>query len=55
MINRYDTFTQLKEVIVGTVNPSVCHIIKEPTEREFMLTVLESVRATQEQMADIFQ
>jgi N-dimethylarginine dimethylaminohydrolase len=55
MINRYDTFTQLKEVIVGTVNPSVCHIIKEPTEREFMLTVLESVRATQDQMADIFQ
>ena len=55
MINRYDTFTQLKEVIVGTVNPSVCHIIKNETEREFMLNMLESVKDTQDQMADIFQ
>ena len=55
MINRYDTFTQLKEVIVGTVNPSVCHIIKNETERDFMVNMLESVKATQDQMADIFQ
>jgi hypothetical protein len=41
MINRYDTFTSLKEVVLGQVNMSLVNLIKDERERDFLQAVLE--------------
>ena len=46
MINRYDTFTKLTEIIVGEVNLSVCNIIEDERERDLMCNVFESLDKT---------
>ena len=55
MINRYDTFTQLTEVVVGAVNLSVCNIIEDHRERDLMCNVFESIDKTLTDMVNIFE
>ena len=40
MINRYDTWTKLKEVVLGDVNLSLCNMIDDLDDRKRMTEIL---------------
>ena len=41
MINRFDTFTKLNEVILGKVNYSLLPLIEDDNERKLMENILQ--------------
>ena len=46
MINRYDTWTKLKEVVLGDVNISLCNMIDDLDDRKRMTEILYDVKDT---------
>ena len=55
MINRYDTFTSLKEVVLGQVNMSLVNLIKDERERDFLQAVLEQTSDSLNQIEKIYK
>ena len=48
MINRYDTWTKLKEVVLGDVNLSLCNMIDDLDDRKRMTEILYDAKDTLE-------
>ena len=55
MINRYDTWTKLKEVVVGDVNLSLCDMIDNNEDKKRMSDILYEVKDTLESTKKIFE
>ena len=55
MINRYDTWTKLNEVVLGKPNFSLCEQIKDNNDKEFMKDILHELDDTLIAMEKIFK
>ena len=55
MINRYDTWTKLKEVVLGDVNLSLCNMIDDLDDRKRMTEILYDAKDTLESIKSIFE
>jgi len=55
MINRFDGFTKLNEVILGKVNYSLLETIDNKSDKEFMKNVLEEMDRVFVDIEDIFK
>lgn len=55
MINRYDDFTKLHEVVLGQVNYSPLSFITDQQDREFMHKILDETTASLIKLEEIFK
>lgn len=55
MINRYDDFTKIKEVVLGNVNYSLIETIPEEEDRTFFRYILEETELVLERLNNIFK
>ena len=55
MINRFDTFTKLNEVILGKVNYSLLPLIEDDNERKLMENILQRMDQVFADLEKIFK